>query len=108
MRTLIAVTLMLIGIIEAANAAESNYVRGTITSYTTTTDGLMLMTDGGIPTNCTGTPYGWLLIPEANKTMIATALTMLTTGNKTATFYTGGIVGPTSFCVIIQVEPSGF
>jgi hypothetical protein len=62
------------------------------------------MLDTGPPNNCTGTPLGWLLILEANKTMIATALTMWVTGNRRATLYTNA-TPPGSFCVVNQFAP---
>ena len=41
------------------------YLPGSITNITSTTEGLMIMLDTGVPTNCAGTPNGWMLIPAA-------------------------------------------
>lgn len=84
--------------------AADNYLSGTIVNVTTTTSGLMVMMDTGIPTNCQGTPYNWMLIKEENKTMISMALAMWASGKKTATVYTAGIA-PGSYCEIIQLDP---
>jgi len=46
-----------------------------------------------------------MLIPEANKTMIATALTMWVTGQRGVVVYTNGYNGQ-SFCVINQFDPN--
>lgn len=108
MKKLIVLVSLLLGIAGTVHAAGPNWVAGNITSYTSTTDGLMLMIDNGVPTNWTGTPYGWMLIPEANKTMIAMALAALTTGNKNVVIYTAGFPGPTGFCVVNQFQPTGF
>ena len=62
------------------------------------------MMDSGIPGNCQGTPYGWMLIKEANKTMISVTLTMWATGKRGATIYTAGI-DSTGYCIINQLDP---
>jgi hypothetical protein len=85
-----------------------NWIIGNITQFTTTKDGLLLMIDAGLPSNCGGTPYGWMLVPESNKTIIAMALTSITSGKKYVTLYTEGFTGSTPYCVVNQVQPSGF
>ena len=64
----------------------------------------MIMLNTGMPTNCTGSPYGWMLIPEANKTMVATTLALWLSGQRTVTVYTNGYSG-NGFCIIGQVDP---
>jgi hypothetical protein len=86
--------------------AESTYLSGKITNITSGTSGLMIMLDSGVPDNCQGTPYNWMLIPEANKTMIATILLFYSSDkNKIYTIYTQGC-NPGEFCIINQVDPS--
>lgn len=63
------------------------------------------MLDAGVPTNCVGTPIGWMLIRESNKTMIATALAAWHSGNRDVTVYTDNVV-PGYFCVINQFDPN--
>jgi hypothetical protein len=86
----------------------SDYVTGNITQYTTTTDGVLLMVDAGPSANCKGTPYGWMLVPETNKTLVAMTLTAIANGKKAVTLYTAGFTGTTPYCVVNQVQPSGF
>ena len=60
----------------APSYAADYYLSGNVMNITTTTSGLMIMLDSGIPTNCQGTPSNWMLIKEENKTMISMALAM--------------------------------
>ena len=83
--------------------AAENWITGTIIDVTTTTEGLMIRLDNGIPTDCTGTPLGWMLIREANKTMVATTLMLWQSGNRQVTVYIGGFQG--NFCYVNQVDP---
>lgn len=80
------------------------YASGNISNTSSVKGGLIVMLDVGVPTNCTGSPYGWMLIPEANKAMMATALTMWITGKRAATVYTDGYTG-NGFCVVNQIDP---
>lgn len=84
--------------------AADHYLSGNIINVTTTANGLMIMLDTGIPTNCQGTPYNWMLIKEQNKTMTSLALAMWASGKKAATVYTAGII-PGSYCEIVQLDP---
>lgn len=63
------------------------------------------MLDTGVPTNCKGTPYNWMLIKEENKTVISMALTMWASGRSGLAVYTAGL-NPGSYCAIIQLEPN--
>ncbi|HET9645740.1 MAG TPA: hypothetical protein VFP68_20830 [Burkholderiaceae bacterium] len=87
-----------------ASAADW-YVHGTLSNITSTAEGLLVMLDSGTPTNCAGTPYGWMLIKEANKTMVATALTMWLSGQRAVTIYTNPFSSGQSFCVVSQIDP---
>lgn len=40
-----------------------------MSNITSTTEGLMMLLDTGVSSSCNGTPYGWILIPQASKTM---------------------------------------
>lgn len=85
-----------------APAAET-YHSGALNNITSTASGLMVMLDTGLPDNCAGTPYGWMLIPELNKTMIATALLMWATGSRLVTIYT--TPNPGGYCIVNQLDP---
>lgn len=48
------------------------------------------MLDAGPPANCTGTTYGWMLLPEANRTMVAAVFLMWMSGQSRVTVYSAG------------------
>ena len=88
----------------SGNAACGDvYQTGNMTNLTATSDGLMIMLDAGPPTTCAATPYGWMLIPEANKTLVATALAMWLSGKKAATIYSAPYSG--GWCILNQINP---
>jgi hypothetical protein len=100
---LVTLTLMLLTAV-TSNAADT-YIQGNVTNLTSIPGGLLIMLDSGVPTNCTGTPSGWMLIRAADKTMIAMALTMFAMGKKNAVVYTSGILG-SGYCEIGQYDPT--
>lgn len=63
----------------------------------------MVMLDGGPPTNCAATPYGWMLIRESNKTMVAATLALWLAGRPRVTVYVNPYAG--GYCVINQIDP---
>ncbi len=84
--------------------AGQGHLNGQIINITSTASGLMLMLDTGVPDNCHGTPYNWLLIPESNKAMIATLLMFYSLDkNRGFTIYTDTLIS--GFCVVNQVDP---
>ncbi len=83
--------------------AAEFYLSGNISNITSHAGGLMLMLDSGVPDDCIGAPYGWMLIPESNTTMIATALMTYSLG-KGATVYVNPYPG-SGRCVINQFDP---
>lgn len=100
--------LVLVGLF-ASFAARSafNYQSGRISNLTTVTQGVMIMLDSGLPDNCVGAPYGWMLIPETNKAMTALVLGMWLNGTAANTpiyVYTNDYV-PGNYCVVNQVDP---
>ena len=66
-------SLIIISIIAPAYAGP-NYIYGDITNYSSIAGGLLIMIDTGIPDNCSGTPYGWMIISQEDKAMLAVAL----------------------------------
>lgn len=103
-----AVALALVALVASAAlgsaSAADSHQSGSITNVTATTDGLMVMLDNGPPSNCAATPYGWMLIRESNKTMVATTLALWLAGRtRVAVYTTGAYAG--GFCVINQIDP---
>ena len=84
--------------------AADVWLTGNVTNMTSHAGGLLLILDSGVPTNCQGTQYGWMLIKAENKVMIALLLTMYAMGKKTATVYTSAI-GANAYCEINQFDP---
>ena len=101
--TLAAAAIVSGTVLLPAHAADS-YLNGNISNITSTTSGLLIMLDSGVPTNCTGTPYGWMIIPEANKTMVAVTLLAWHTNNRAVTVYTNAMQAG-GWCYINQVDP---
>lgn len=94
--------LITAGFGHAALAADS-YLGGNISNITSHAGALMVMLDNGVPTNCTGVGYGWMTIPEANKTMIVTALIAWQLG-RAVMVYTNALAG--GVCTITQFDPA--
>ena len=86
--------------------AFDNYESGHITRVSYLGDFMIITVDTGVPTNCTGTPFGWMAIPVANKAMQAFVTGLWMRGDaldKSFTFYTAGI-GSTGYCEIGQLD----
>ncbi len=102
-RLIICITLVGGILFSRGSTAADHYLSGRIHDITSGAQGLLVRMDTGVPTNCTGVGYGWMTIPEANKTMIAVAL--LTWQNQgSATVYTNPLSG--GACVINQFDPA--
>ena len=85
--------------------AADYYLGGNISNITSAPVGLLIMLDSGVPGNCVGTPFNWMVIREQNKTMVSVALTLWTTGNKGAVVYTSGLDQATGYCIVSQLDP---
>jgi hypothetical protein len=100
--------LTVTSLLSSVSAVAQN-TTGHITAIDATVNGLMVMTDGPLPSNCTGTPFNWLLIPAANSPMVALAMGVYLSnglnGAAEVSFYTTGI-GTGGFCIISQVQPA--
>jgi hypothetical protein len=102
LRSILVVTLLFI-----ANHTHAGpyYQSGVIFDHTSIAAGLLIRfnpTLTALPDNCVGTTL--ILIPEANKTMIATTLLAIAKENRTITVYTSGVVG--GFCIATQLDPA--
>ena len=100
--------LLVIGLLctDTQALAAAEYLNGRINNITTTADGLMLTLDTGLPTWCTGTPYGWMFIPQAHKTMVATVLALWLSGAREVTVYVNPYSAGSGFCTVNQVDPA--
>ena len=83
---------------------QASYATGTVVNTTSTPLGYLIMLDTGRPTNCNGAPFGWMLIKNENKAVMATAMMMFALGKRTATVYTTGI-GPSGHCEVDPYDP---
>jgi len=61
------------------------------------------MLDTGVPDNCVGTAYGWMVIPETAKTMITVAL-LARLQNWPVVVYTDARTS--GYCTINQLDPT--
>ena len=105
-KSLASILLALTSLLSSVSAVADG-TTGHITAIDATVNGLMIMTDGPLPPNCTGTPFNWLLIPTANSPMVALAMGVYLTGGfsgPSVAVYTSGI-GTGGFCIVSQVEP---
>jgi hypothetical protein len=86
--------------------AGSNWQYGHINNITVAGDDVLVKLDSGLPDNCTGTAYGWMIVPSASKAMKAFVLALWARGDMSSvlvTIYTDGLVG--SYCQASQVDP---
>jgi hypothetical protein len=86
--------------------AADSYVVGYITRVSFAGDHIIIMVDAGVPTNCTGTPFGWMTVPDANKPMQAFVTGLWMRGDaasKQLAVYTTGI-DSSGFCQISQID----
>lgn len=102
MAALKALTAIVISLWSLAGVAGDSSVAGRIVDVTSNADGLLVRIDAGVPTNCSGALYNSMLIPEANRTMIATAL-IAWQNESGGTVYTDGLVQ--GQCRINQFDP---
>jgi hypothetical protein len=100
--------IVLFGLLVSLNAyAANSYQSGKIKNLTATTGGVMVMLDTGLPDNCEGSPYGWMLIKQSNTAITSVVLAAWVAGKTQGTFYTSGRPNGTGFCVVIQFDPAG-
>lgn len=66
------------------------------------------MLDTSIPDNCSGTPYGWMLIKQDHTALTSMVLTAWASGKKKGTVYTSGrAANGTGYCVVNQFDVDG-
>lgn len=97
-----AVMAIACGIWTPAVHAAAEWNRGTMIDMTSTAAGLMVKLDTGLPTNCIGVSmYGWMLIPEANRTMVAFAMSKWISLQRAVDLY---VVVQGGACIVTQVD----
>ena len=98
-------------IAHAPPALAEAYQTGHISSMSTVNNGVsgvLIRLDSGLPSNCTGTPFGWLWIPDGT-TMGAYVLGLWLSGSESSalvTVYASGLA-TNGFCEVTQIQPSG-
>jgi len=88
-------------------SAFPTYTVGKITNVTFGGNAIFIMTNGGLPDNCIGTPYGWLMIPVSDNTMKSFVMGLWLRGDVTQvsmTVYTSGR-DSSGYCQIGQIDP---
>jgi len=101
-----AVKSMVFVLVATFANAESHYISGTISNLTVTTQGIMIMVSGGLPDNCLGSPWGWMLIKQENTALTAVVLASWVKGSTQGTFYTSAAVS-SRYCTVNQFDPAG-
>lgn len=104
-RVLLVITSAVLMLNQNTVGAADWYQSGRITNVTFT-DSVLIMLDTGVPTNCTGTPWGWMKIPAENKAMIAFVTGLWLRGDSasvTVVVYTTGLSD--GWCIVNQIDP---
>ncbi len=86
--------------------SAANYQSGNIRNLTAVKAGIMISMDSGLPDNCEGTPYGWLLIKQEYTAITSVVLAAWASGNKSGTVYTDGRENGSGYCVVGQFDPA--
>jgi hypothetical protein len=105
-RAWLAVLGMLAG---APGHAAATYQDGYISNVTFTANTVLIMLSSGVPDNCTGAPYGWMMVPVDDKLMQGFVLGLWMRGDAsqivlrvfTSTY------GGSGYCQINQIDPPG-
>jgi hypothetical protein len=86
--------------------AQANYVYGHINRVSFVPSAVLIMLDNGIPTNCAGTPAGWLMITASSGPIVAFVTGLWMRGDASQiqlVVYTSGI-DSTGFCQVSQID----
>jgi len=104
MKRLNSVFLTLALLLSLNVSGAEHYLRGDLKNITSNKNGLLIQLDTGVPDNCEGTPYNWMVIKKDYTTMISVVLMAWSTDRKNMTVYTDG-KDATGYCIINQVDP---
>jgi len=100
------IAALLAAFVLVAPAAHADSQTGHITRVTYVGNTLMIMLDAGPPTNCSATPFGWMMVPASYTPMIAFVSGLWFRGDaaaKSLAVYTSGIDG-SGYCQISQID----
>ena len=89
--------------------SADTYLGGRIMNITFVEAEVYIALDTGVPTNCTGTPFGWMVIPASAKAAQAFVIGLRLRGDLSetvVTVYTSGRQGGTGYCQIYQLDPA--
>jgi hypothetical protein len=89
--------------------AADSYLSGHITNITFAGADVYIALDAGLPTNCAGSPFGWMVIPASAKATQAFVIGLRLRSNLSdipVTVYTDDREGGTGYCQINQLDPA--
>lgn len=89
----------------AKRAKADHWLSGNINNITTMRGAMLIMLDTGVPDNCQGTPYGWMLIRQEDRVVVNMVMAMWASERRNATVYTVGMVD--GWCEVQQIDPAG-
>jgi hypothetical protein len=94
--------------VQTAGAA-SDFVTGRITASSFVGTTIFIRVDTGLPDNCAGTPFGWMVIPATAKPMAAFVIGLKLRGDLSETGVTVYTTGrdASGYCQIAQIAPVG-
>jgi hypothetical protein len=106
MKKIIVLVVLILAVTTGQSFGQSgpDYVFGYVTNYTSIAGGLLLMVDRGVPNNCSGTPYGWMIISDTDKAMLAMAFMRINQNNMGVALYSNGSYS-SGFCRVTQYDP---
>lgn len=81
---------------------------GVLTNIEATADGLLLKLDQGasLPASCNGSPGGWMLVREANKTLVGQVLGLWASGRMAINVSVEAPAVPGAYCVVVAAPQS--
>jgi hypothetical protein len=100
-----AIAALCLASLGSSAAAQSfpNWANGTVDYVTSVPSGILFRFAGNfVPGNCSGTPYSFMLIPQANQSMTALFLSRIAAGQKSFTIYSDATPAG-AYCVVNQV-----
>ena len=91
---------------QAHSQVYSTYATGHIRRVSFAPGSVYIMLDVGVPSNCTGTPYGWLMISSSSTPLVAFVTGLWMRGDaaqKQLNVYTTGI-DSSGYCQVNQID----
>lgn len=91
--------------VSGQSVAGPYHQAGKISDITVGTLGLMLKMDSGLPDNCAGTPYGWMLVDQQHTALTSVVLAAWAAQRTEGVIYTSGRAADTGYCLVSQFDP---